>query len=238
MQMHQASFTRSPALRVSLKRGYARQAIDIADRTPPDLSGLFRIATSLRPNAKALERTGRRIKGRPGVVRVCVSPGDKAVKFIARTVQNVESRSDGETIFHETGLIYLRARVALTLGSVGIHLSAVSFCRHALERLIERTDLPLAEGLLPQVDAEAEAIFRGWERGSGFDDAGDAYHMAVAPGVWAGACDEMALSPEWGLVARGASAVPVFSARTFLSEAEMRPTVWLRWKDDPSCTMG
>ncbi|MEI2776048.1 MAG: hypothetical protein V9G19_08775 [Tetrasphaera sp.] len=44
----------------------------------------------------------------------------------------------------------------------------------------------------------------------------------------------MALDPDWNLTNR-CGRMPVFSARTFLSPAEMRPTVWLRWKNDPAC---
>jgi hypothetical protein len=46
----------------------------------------------------------------------------------------------------------------------------------------------------------------------------------------------MGLDPDWRLV-NASGRLPIFSARTFLSEAEMRPTVWLRWKDDPACRM-
>jgi hypothetical protein len=46
----------------------------------------------------------------------------------------------------------------------------------------------------------------------------------------------MALEPDRGLF-NGCGYLPAFSARTFLSEAQMRPTVWLRWKDDPACRM-
>jgi hypothetical protein len=54
--------------------------------------------------------------------------------------------------------------------------------------------------------------------------------------LWAGGHDEMALDPDWNL-SNATGALPVFSVRTFLSEPEMRPTLWLRWKDDPSCRM-
>lgn len=143
----------------------------------------------------------------------------------------------GETAFHETGLIYLRARVGLVGRGMGFHLSAVSFCRHALERLVERSTLALDAALLPQVDNEAQAIFRAWDRNALISEAGDEYYPAALPGVWAGGHDEMALDPDWNL-RNSCGMLPVFSARTFLSAEEMRPTVWLRGKDDPSCRMG
>jgi hypothetical protein len=236
MQMNHAAFARSPALRVSLKRGIARQAIAMADRTAPDLPALFRMAADLRPNAKAVERLAGRMVGRPGVVRVVKTEGGKALTFVTRAVRAVEARVEGATVFHETGLIYLRARVGMMGPGLGFHLSAVSFCTHALERLVERSDHDLQAPLLAQVDAEALAIFRGWDRAARIVDAEDEYYPAATPGLWAGGHDAMALDPEWTLFS-GSGHLPVFSARTFLSEAEMRPTVWLRWKDDPACRM-
>jgi hypothetical protein len=236
MHMNHAAFARSPALRVSLKRGLARQAIATADRDAPDMPCLLRMAAGLRPNAKAVERLALRLKGRPGVVRMAKAEGGKALTLVIRAIREVEARVEGETVFHETGLIYLRVKVAMSGGALGFHLSAVSFCCHALERLVERSDIDLQAALLPQVDAEAQAIFRGWDRAARIVEADDEYYPAATPGLWAGGHDEMALDPDWGL-SNGCGRLPVFSARTFLSEAEMRPTVWLRWKDDPACRM-
>lgn len=236
MQMNHAAFARSPALRVSLKRGLARQAIATADRSAPDMPGLLRMAAGLRPNAKAVERLALRLKGRLGVVRVSKAQSGKALTLIIRAARQVEARVEGETAFHETGLIYLRATVGMVGAMLGFRLSAVCFCAHALERLVERSDFDLQGALLLQVDAEAQAIFRGWDRAARIVEADDEYYRSETPGLWAGGHDEMALDPDWGL-SNGCGRLPVFSARTFLSEAEMRPTVWLRWKDDPACRM-
>lgn len=236
MQMNHAAFAGSPALRVSLKRGLARQAITMAERSVADVPGLIRMASDLRPNAKSAERLAERIARRSGVARVALTPDRKGLTFVLRSVRDVEARVTGETAFHETGLIYLRVRVGLVGRKLGFHLSAASFCRHALERLVERSDIPLDAALLPRVDAEALAIFRGWDRAARIEEAGDEYYPAATPGVWAGGHDEMALDPDWNLT-NGCGMLPVFSARTFLSPTEMRPTVWLRWKDDPSCRM-
>lgn len=234
MQMNHANFARSPALRVSLKKGLARQAITIAERTTPDMPGLFRMAAGFRPNAKAVERLALRLERRPGVARVVMARDRKSLTFVTRAVRAVEARVEGETVFQETGLIYLRVTVGRQGARFGFYLTAVSFCAHALERLVERSNIDLQTALLPQVDAEAQAIFRGWDRASLIRDADDEYYSATTPGLWAGGHDEMALDPDWNLSHDGGR-MPIFSARTFLSEAQMRPTVWLRWKDDPAC---
>jgi len=93
--MNHAAFVRSPALRISLKRGLARQAVVMADRMAPDLPGLFRMAAGLRPNPKAVERLARRLKARPGVTRVARAQGGKSLSFTARAVRAVEARRDG-----------------------------------------------------------------------------------------------------------------------------------------------
>ena len=236
MQMNHAVFARSTALRVSLKRGLARQAIAMAEQAGTDLPGLFHMAAGLRPNAKAVERLALRLKAQPGVTRVALAPGGRALSVTMRAVRALEARLDGAALFQETGLIYLRASERMSGRGVVMDLCAVTFNAHALERLVERSDVDLRLALLPQVDAEAQAIFRGWRRATGFDDGGDEYQRAALPGLWAGGQDEMALDPDWGLC--GPGRLPVYSARTFLSEAEMRPTVWLRWRDDPACRMG
>jgi hypothetical protein len=230
MQMNHATFARSPALRVSLKRGLARQAITVADRAAPDLPGLLCIAADLRPNAKAVERLALRLMDSPGIVRVTKAKGGKSLTFITRVVRQVEARVEGATVFHETGLIYLRANVGIVGPMLGFRLSAVSFCTHALERFVERSNFDLQAEILPQVDTEAQAIFRGWDRAARIVEAGDEYYPSATPGLWAGGHDEMELDPDWGL-SNGCGRLPVFSARTFLSEAQMRPTVWLRWNE-------
>lgn len=237
MQMNHAAFARSPALRLSLKRGLARQAIAMAERDAPNLPGLFRLAAGLRPNAKAVERLALQLKVRPGVTRVSMARNGKALTFTTRAVREVEARVEGETVFQETGLIYLRAAVGMTGPMLGFHLTAVSFCAHALERLVERSGVDLQSGLLPQIDSEAQAIFRGWDRAARIEEAGDEYYPAATSGLWAGGHDEMGLDADWNLL-NACGRLPIFSARTFLYEAEMRPTVWLRWKDDPTCRMG
>ena len=234
MQMTHVDFSRSTALRTSLKRGLARQALSEADRDSADLPALFALAAGLRPNPKGLDRMAARLRAQRGVTRVAQAACRKALSFTARALRRVEARVQGETAFHETGLIYLRARTERTGGQSCFRISAVSFCGHALERLVERSDLPL-KALLPAVDAEAQAIFRSWDRGARIVEDGDEFHPASTPGVWAGGHDAMCLDPDWGLSTAAAPSIPVFSVRTFLSPVEMRPTVYLRWKNDPTC---
>lgn len=237
MQMSHSAFGSSPALRVSLKRGLARQAIDLAARTPPDLPRLFRQAAELRPNRIALERMACRIRKQPGVVRAALVGDARALVFVTRVVRKIEIRVDGAEVFRETGLVYVRTRAGFEGKQLAFRLSAISFSCHALERLVERSALPLDRPLLPAVDAEARQIFRGWDTEGLIVDTGDQYHRAATAGLWAGGHDRMAMDDDWGLCGRDDTSLPVFSARTFLSETEMRPTLWLRWKDGPVCRM-
>jgi hypothetical protein len=237
MQMHHAGFARSATLRTSLRRGLARQAIVMAGRKTADFRALFDMASSLRPNRKGLERMAERLKAQQGVVRVALGAEGKTLVYTARALRDVEARVEGETAFCETGLIYLQVRVGLQGGCILFRLRAVGFCQHALERLVERSSVPLDSALLPHVDAEAVAIFRHWSRAALIVDQDDHFYPAGTAGVWAGAHDAMGFDSDWPLVTETAPTVPLFSARTFLSEAEMRPTVFLRWKDDPACQL-
>lgn len=237
MHMHHAAFARSTAVRASLKRGLARQTLTEAQRESADLPTLFGLAAGLRPNPKGVERTGARLKSRPGVARVTLSPCRRSLTVTTRTLQDIDARVQGETAFHETGLIYLRVRIDMKGGRLGFGLSAVGFCRHAVERLVERSSLPLDVPLLPALDAEAQAVFRNWDSATRIMDDGDEFYGAAVPGVWAGGYDAMKADADWGLAGGNEPLIPIFSARTFLSPAEMRPTVFLRWKDDPTCRM-
>lgn|GEM_PF-5898668 len=59
----------SSKLRLSLKRGLARQAFTQADTQPANLPRLIDMAQDLRSNRKALDRLGARFQKMPGVVR-------------------------------------------------------------------------------------------------------------------------------------------------------------------------
>jgi hypothetical protein len=234
MEVTHADFGRSTVLRTSLKRGLARQALSEAERESSDFPALFALAAGLRPNSKGLDRMAARLRVRRGVSRVAIAPNRNSLSFTARAVRQIEAQVLGETAFHETSLIYVRARADMAGSRFGFRVSAISFCGHALERLVERSDIPL-KALLPLIDVEAQAIFRGWDRGTRIVEQGDEYFPASAQGVWAGGYDGMSLEPDWGLSNNTTQSVPIFSVRTFLSPVEMRPAVYLRWKDDPTC---
>lgn len=237
MQMTHTDFSRSTAIRASLKRGLARQALTAADRESADLPALFTLAAGLRPNPKGLDRMATRLGTQRGVTRVALTACRKSLSFTARTIRQVEARVQGKTAFLETGLIYVRARANLAGGRFGYRISAVSFCAHALERLVERSKVRLDAPLLKVIDVEAQAIFRGWDKGAQIVEDDDEFYSGSSAGVWAGGHDAMSLEPDWGLTIDLLPALPIFTVRTFLSPTEMRPTVYLRWKDDPYCRL-
>ena len=98
--------------------------------------------------------------------------------------------------------------------------------------------MSLDRPLLEAVDAEAMTILRHTAKARLIEDGDDHYAAGLQSGVWAGRVDHSDPEPEWGLSPTDPEArVPVFSARTFLSPEEMRPTVWLRWNADPALTV-
>lgn len=235
MQMNHTVFTNSPALRASLKRGIARQAVAQADADAADLPRLFHLARDLRPNRKAAERLAGRLGRQQGIVRVAHAPARGGLAVTARILREVCTRAAGAEVFRETALVYLRIGLCCTGGRVSIALTGLGFCHHALERLVERSALPLDSALLPALDAEALDALRGLEGGRLIEDADDQFVAARVGGVWAGSLDRMAPEEDWGLQADSGIGIALFSARTFLGPGEMRPTVWLRWNDDPAC---
>ncbi len=161
MQAGSSSIAASTSLRLSLKRGMAKQAIELASKTSPNLLPVFRVSAALRPNAKHLERVARRIQQQTGICRVAYARGRTGINFTARMARPIDLQMDGQVAFREIGLIYLRVKVCWRRASVGFGLDAVSFCQHAIERLVERSSLPLDDKLLAHLDSEAQAIFIG-----------------------------------------------------------------------------
>jgi hypothetical protein len=236
MHVHHCDFVCSPAMRVSLKRGLARQAMDHAERCEADLSAIFTLARDLRPNCKAIDRMAARMVKKAGVVQVARSA--EGLVLVLRNVRHLVNTVDGVNAFSETALLYTRLHIKPGRLGPALFLNRGSFCRHAMERFVERSQVALNRPLLQTIDAEAVRLLRNHASGRMIDDAGDSLIRAVAPGVWAGGVDQMPPEDGWGLtLCDGAIRLPVFSVRTFLGATQMRPTLWLKWNDDPMMQM-
>ena len=107
-------------------------------------------------------------------------------------------------------------------------------CAHALDRLVEPSDIPIETALLPEIDTEAQGILRCWDWEAVILEDGDDYYPRIRACVWAGGHDEVEQEPGLGIKPISDPSLPIFSAWTFLSAEEMRPTVCLHWKDDPA----
>lgn len=226
--------TRSHSVRASLKRGLAKQVVRAALRTDADLSRLFRDTVLLRPNRRSAERLARRTGKRQGVVSTAIAASGRMV-FVARNVRHVSNRVDCEEVFEETALIYTRASLRASGGTVLYRICRASFCLHAIERFIERSSCAIDAGLLSRLDAEAVGLLKSLNRTHIICHDGDSYLSADAEGVWAGSVDESGLEPDWCL--DGSAPVAMFSVRTFLGPDQMKPEVWLKWNGDASLTI-
>lgn len=228
MQIQHSHFATNASLRTALKRGLARQAMSHAAQAEADVAALVRISSTMRPNAKAMQRLAQQLASRKGVVKV--AKGEEGLVVFVRNICQIRNQIDQQDLFTETALVYTRFAIRCLRTGVGYHVSRASFCLHALERLVERSAVALDRPLLPVADQEALRLLRGLAQGRDFMDNGDHFMPAVAKGVWAGSLDKAALDADWGLVGRDDGGVPIFSARTFLGEDEMRPAVWYAWK--------
>lgn len=236
MDLAQTVFAYSPSIRASLKRGLARAAFAQAAGDDPDLGRLVAATRGLHPNRKALERSQTRLARIPGVVKASLAADGGGLVLVLRNLREATIQAQSTDLFLETALFYTRLSIRPGRGGTGFRLMRLSFCLHALERLVERSALPLDRPLLPDVDAEAISLLRRLWQGKGIEDDADIYFGALQQGVWAGSLDRSALEDDWNLAFdRPDDRLPVFSIRTFLSPEEMRPTVWLKWKDDPTC---
>ena len=233
MSLHDPSLD-SIALRRSLKRGLARQAY--AQAQEGDLARVVQMTADLAPNAKSRDRMVLRMQALRGVVRAGLA-GDEVVAVL-RHRRKVTVRVEGSDIFTEDALLYTRVAIRAGRGSTGYRLTRASFCLHALERLVERSPVALDRPLLTSVDAEAVAVLRGCARADLIADGEDHFARATGQGLWAGSLDKSEMEADWDLAyANPQAQVPVFSARTYLSPDEMRPTLWARWQGDPNLKM-
>ncbi len=215
---------------MSLKRGLAGQALAKAAASEADAAAVIDRLTGLRPNAKALDREVHRLRRMRGVVCAATPRGKDSVVVVVRNLRSVTTRAEGTDLFAETALVYSRIAATVRRGSVGYRIWRASFCRHAIERLVERSRVPLDALLLEVMDGEALHLLRQLAREEILADAGDEAISARDEGVWAGCRDVSQVENDWGLTATTEGAVvPTFSARTFLGPDEMRPTLWLRW---------
>lgn len=221
-------------LRLSLKRGLARQALSHARNAQADHGAIFAELHRMSPNRRGMERTLRRLRKATGVVSAGIS-GDRVV-LVLRNACTVLTRLDQVEAFSEDALIYSRATLMPERRKVQSWINRVSFSHHALERLVERGGCDLNARLLVKVDAEAVTLLKKASMGDLMKHDGDDYLHASGPGVWAGSMDMSTPEPEWRIAQKDAC-IPTFSARTFLGPDEMKPAVWLRWQDDPRLSL-
>jgi hypothetical protein len=228
-----ADFSKA-SIRIALKRGLARQTI--AQAVEADTAQIFGQLAELRRNYKSQERLAERLQRQVGVVRL--AKRDAGMVIFLRNQRQMISRVEDTDAFAEETLFYTRISVRITRNGPSFHIARASLTSHALERLVERSAVAIDRPLLDAVDAEAVTILRHAAKARLIEDGEDHYAAGLQPGVWAGRVDLSDPEPEWGLSYSNPEArVPVFSARTFLGPEQMRPTLWLRWKDDPSLSL-
>lgn len=224
----------SRSLRRSLKRGLARQTMQHARTTDADSDKIFAALREMKPNRVAMERLVHRLRRLPGVVRAGIGAEGRGVVIVLRNVCETVIRTEAADLFSECALLFTRVCAVAQRDSVQFGINRATFCLHALERLVERSQSPLDPSFLAAVDAEAVVLLRAGASSARIEHDGNSYIRAAATGVWAGSFDETPPEPEWGASVIPSVGVPTFSARTFLSPNEMKPAVWLRWQPDPT----
>jgi hypothetical protein len=219
--------------RLSLKRGLARQVVTAAAKAQADHEVIFAQIRRMAPNQRAMERTVLRLRRASGVICAGIAKG--SVVVVLRNVCTMLTRTEGVEAFTEEAVIYTRVAALPKKGKVVFWINRASFSLHTLERFIERSNCDLGAGILHVVDAEAVLLLRRVVQGGLFEQDGDEY-LPANEGVWAGSLDVTRPEPSWHIVQD--ATIATFSARTFLGPEQMKPCVWLRWRDDPRLSLG
>ena len=188
----------SQSLRRSLKRGLARQAMQRARAADADSDKIFAALREMKPNRLAMGRLVHRLRRLPGVVRAGVLVEGLGVVIVLRNVCETLTRTEAPDLFSEFALLFTRVCAVAQRDSVQFGINRATFCLHALERLVERSQSPLNPSFLAAVDAEAVALLRAGASSARIEHDGDSYIRAAATGVWAGSFDETPPEPEWG----------------------------------------
>ncbi|WGW02771.1 hypothetical protein [Tropicibacter oceani] len=211
--------------RGSLARGLARQAMDDAARESADTGRILADLRAMAPNPRSRQRFAARMTGRRGVLLArAVRDG---LVIVLRTVLTVDLRKDGQPCFSEERIAWTRFHLRNAKRWTSFDVQALHVTRHVMQRRIERSDCPMT-GVLADMDAAMLRALSRLEKGDILQDRDDDF-VPAQRGVWAGGYEQAAVDPEWGPAFRNGPPMQVFAIRTFLSEPEMRPTVWMRW---------
>ena len=220
-------------IRRSLSRGFAIEAFNQAEIDDGDMAELLVMSIKMTKNLANRRRVAHRMKRLPGVISVKrFSDGLSAILRTRREM--ILNDTEGEH-FREQILMYTFVTFERTKKGMDFGMKRVSFSRHALERLVQRSDCALYD-LLGQVDQEAISILHAkWPD----TDEERSYQKATPDGVWAGHYDRSLAGDQWPLRYRTEEdrLIPTFSARTFLSVEEMNPVAWLNWQSDDTLKM-
>ena len=215
-----------PDHRRALARGYARECMAAAQADSADAARLMTELHDLAPNAQSRQRFAKRLGRRPGVVRAAATNYGIALTF--RRHLDVTLNRDGTTLFREERIAWTRVEAVAGRGEIVFLTQELHVSFHAIQRHLERSAAPM-RGLLAHLDVEMSRLARHIKTSEPILDRDDEF-LPSADGMWAGEREFLADDPAWGAAfAHAGAQQPLFSIRTYLGEAELRPVVWLAW---------
>lgn len=210
----------------SLARGYARQTLEIASQQSADAAKILNQLHDLAPNKKNRGRTVARLRKHRGVISAVTSTG--GVRMVLRSTLDVTVCGDEVGAYTEPRISWMQVYARSGRGNVGFNLACIQVSLHAIQRRLERSDLDRNDALA-RLDHSMMRAFKWLEAHDPLDDSRGEY-LPMQHGVWAGRTEQTSIDQNWGAAFRNAaSPLRLFSIRTYLSEDEMRPLVWLDW---------
>lgn len=238
MQMRHGEFSTSKSMRESFKRGRAREALTTASSQPLVPERLFDMIMEARPNAKSVKRLMARAKRQTGVTNVSASSCGKRFLLVGRYVKTMTFQKPDELLkYNNQAITYIGVRFQARRAGISIWTAGVSVGKHAIERFVERSEVDFHAPILPHIDAEAKQIFQSWENEEVIPEHDGQHYRAMMPGTWSGWVQDFPIECEWGRFVSVLPRLPMFCVRTFLSDEEMRPTVWMRAYGAQNCQL-
>ena len=215
--------------RKRLAKGYARQQFEHILKNSVSLPEVLDQIHSIRPNKKSLQRVANRIRRSKGIISVGYSTKSKlSLQVFSRSAFTLKHLHENNELFDEDAIAFTRIDVEVDKRGFSTSSYRALFSLHSIQRLIERAKFNISKSLGDVVKNEGLCVLTKLKKDDVFGYGERMYLRSNNfSGVWAG---EVTLSSENMGGKMEMMNFKTFNNRTFLSQDEMSPEIFIQWK--------
>ena len=221
-----------------LAKGYSRQLFESIQKTNCNIENIFELLFQLNPNTKSYARISKRLRTFEGVIKSGVSKQKQPLlQILFRTCFVSETFKGSEKVFDEETISYTRLDAQLKHNSILFTAQRVFFSLHAIQRLIQRSNLNFRKprALEQALNAEGLVCLAALKDDSYFGSETNSYVRSKNfLGAWPTEVTMSHFDAGWPRTpGEDQRKFQTLSVRSFISPDEMTPQVYLLWKNDP-----